>query len=194
MDNGEAMYWLAIIQQANEGSKEAKEMLRQENELRVESGRPTVQEALKQKADQAAKPYINPDPIPTMTNGEELYWAKIIYQADRGNRKALEMLRQENELRVESGRPTLKEALKRKAWQAAHPYINPDPDEKDLNKILMEDGKETAQEWLMTQPEAWREIETEAIYECLKRGWTLHTGHIQMIARELDAKRNPKGW
>ena len=46
MDNKEAMYWLAILQQANDGSKEAQEMLRQENELRTESGQPTVQEAL----------------------------------------------------------------------------------------------------------------------------------------------------
>lgn len=46
MDNKEAMFWLAILQQANEGSKEAQEMLQQENELRVESGQPTVQEAL----------------------------------------------------------------------------------------------------------------------------------------------------
>ena len=48
MDNKEAMYWLAILQQANDGSSEAQEMLRQENELRTESGQPTVQEALKQ--------------------------------------------------------------------------------------------------------------------------------------------------
>ena len=46
MDNKEAMFWLAILQQANEVSKEAQEMLQQENELRVESGQPTVQEAL----------------------------------------------------------------------------------------------------------------------------------------------------
>ena len=46
MDNKEAMFWLAILQQANEGSKEAQEMLQQENELRTESGQPTVQEAL----------------------------------------------------------------------------------------------------------------------------------------------------
>lgn len=38
MDNSEAMYWLAILQQANEGSKEAMELLRQENELRTEMG------------------------------------------------------------------------------------------------------------------------------------------------------------
>ena len=46
MDNKEAMFWLAILQQANEGSREAQKMLRQENELRTETGQPTVQEAL----------------------------------------------------------------------------------------------------------------------------------------------------
>lgn len=39
-----------------------------------------------------------------------------------------------------------------------------------LSEIMMSNGKQTAEEWLMTQPEAWREIETEAIYECLKKG------------------------
>ncbi|MCI7573115.1 MAG: hypothetical protein MSS87_08575 [Bacteroidales bacterium] len=53
MDNKEAMFWLAILQQANEGSKEAQEMLQQENELRTESGQPTVQEALKEKIEEA---------------------------------------------------------------------------------------------------------------------------------------------
>ena len=48
MDNKEAMFWLAILQQANDGSSEAQEMLRKENELRTESGHPTVQEALKE--------------------------------------------------------------------------------------------------------------------------------------------------
>ncbi len=47
MDNSEAMYWLAILQQANEGSKEAMELLRQENELRTEMGQPMIQEELK---------------------------------------------------------------------------------------------------------------------------------------------------
>ena len=46
MDNSEAMYWLAILQEANDGSSEAQEMLRPENELRTESGQPTVQEEL----------------------------------------------------------------------------------------------------------------------------------------------------
>lgn len=31
MDNLEAMYWLALVQQANEGNKEAQEMLQVEN-------------------------------------------------------------------------------------------------------------------------------------------------------------------
>ena len=66
--------------------------------------------------------------------------------------------------------------------------------EKDLNKIMMSNGKQTAAEWLKTQPEKYWEEATEAIHECLKRGWALHSGHIQMIARELDAIRNPKGW
>lgn len=66
--------------------------------------------------------------------------------------------------------------------------------EQDLSQIMMSNGKQTAQEWLMTQPESWREIEIEAIYECLRRGWPLHTAHIHIIAREIDAKRNPKGW
>lgn len=129
-----------------------------------------------------------------MDNLEAMYWLAIIQQAKEGDKEAQELLRQEDEFRTETGQPTVQEALRQKAEQAAHPYINPNPDERDLTKILMEDGKETAQEWLMTQPKTWREAMIEAIYECLKRGWTLHIGHIQMMARELDAKRNPKGW
>ena len=70
--------------------------------------------------------------------------------------------------------------------------------EKDLDKILVGPmGRKDwipASEWLRTQPEAWREIETEALHECMKRGWSLTAFHIQMIAREIDAERNPKGW
>jgi len=129
-----------------------------------------------------------------MDNSEAMYWLAIVQQANEGSKEAQEMLQQENELRVESGQPTVQEALKQKAQQATKPYINPNPNEKDLNKLLMEDGKQTAQEWLMTQPKKYWERATEAIYECLKRGWTLHTGNIQSTARELDAQRNPKGW
>ena len=46
MDNGEAMYWLAVVRQANEGDKEAMEMLRQEDELRTEQGQMTVVDEL----------------------------------------------------------------------------------------------------------------------------------------------------
>ena len=52
MDNLEAMYWLAITQQAQEGDREAMELLRQEDALRTQTGQSTVQEALKQKAEQ----------------------------------------------------------------------------------------------------------------------------------------------
>ena len=63
-----------------------------------------------------------------------------------------------------------------------------------MDQIMMANGKQTAQEWLETQPEQWRQLEKEAIYECLKRDWSLHVAHIQMIAREIDEKQNPKGW
>ena len=127
-----------------------------------------------------------------MNNDEIIYWAKIEYQADNGNKKAQEMLRQENELRKKSGKLTIQEEMEQAAKRV--PYINPNPNEKDLNKIFMEDGKETAQEFLMTQPEKFWKIETAAIYECMRRGWTLHIGHIQMIARELAVPGNPNGW
>ena len=140
-----------------------------------------------------------------------MYWLATIKQANKGNTDAQEMLQAKNELRAENNQPTIQEELMKIAEKEPlrlidkmkmraeilgphKPYINPDPNEKDLNKLLMEDGKQTAQEWLMTQPKKYWERATEAIYECLKRGWTLHTGHIQMIARELDAQRNPKGW
>lgn len=40
------MYWLAVVRQANEGNKEAMEMLRQEDELRTEQGQMTVVDEL----------------------------------------------------------------------------------------------------------------------------------------------------
>ena len=66
--------------------------------------------------------------------------------------------------------------------------------QKPLSEIMMCDGTQTAQEWLITQLEVWREIEIEAIYECLRLGMELHKMNIQSTARRLDAKRNPKGW
>ena len=53
MDNGEAMYWLAVVQQANNGDKEAMEVLRQEDGFRTETGQPTVQEELEEIAKEA---------------------------------------------------------------------------------------------------------------------------------------------
>ena len=70
-------------------------------------------------------------------------------------------------------------------------YLNPHP---SLDKLMMSDGIHTTEEWLQTQPPTWRAIETEAIYECVKRGWSLHIMNIQSVAREIDAMRNPKGW
>ena len=66
--------------------------------------------------------------------------------------------------------------------------------EQDLSQIMMSNGKQTAQEWLMTQPESWREIETEAILLCLQRNWELNLLNVMGTVRELDAQRNPKGW
>jgi hypothetical protein len=66
--------------------------------------------------------------------------------------------------------------------------------QRPLDEIMMDDGEQTAAEWLLTQPEAWRIRETEAIYACLKKGWPLNVITIQSTAREIDAKRNPKGW
>ncbi len=46
MDKMEARCWLAIVQLAWEGEEGQKENLSQENNLRAESGRPTVEEEL----------------------------------------------------------------------------------------------------------------------------------------------------
>ena len=63
---------------------------------------------------------------------------------------------------------------------------------KDLDKIMMDQDMYpgmTVNEWLLTQPEAWRAIETEAIYECMRKGWDLHVMNIQSTARELGGTR-----
>ena len=67
--------------------------------------------------------------------------------------------------------------------------------EKDLNKIMMCEsvhGKQTAAEWVMAQPEEYRELATEAICECMRKGWPLHKMHIQSTAKDIDAKRRPQ--
>ena len=53
MDNLEAMYWVTIIQQAKEGNKEAQEMLQVENKIRTGKGLMTVEEELKEMAEEA---------------------------------------------------------------------------------------------------------------------------------------------
>ena len=53
MDNKEAMYWLAIIQQAKKGEQEAMEMLRQEDEVRISMGQKPIKEELKEIVEEA---------------------------------------------------------------------------------------------------------------------------------------------
>ena len=55
MDNKEAMYWLAIIQQAKKGEQEAMEMLRQEDEVRISMGQKPIKEELKEIVVEAEK-------------------------------------------------------------------------------------------------------------------------------------------
>ena len=124
---------------------------------------------------------------------EVMYWLAVIRKAKAGDKEAKTMLQQTNEARAEKKMPSVEEELEEISRIAKHPYIN-NPQEKDLNEILMEDGKETAAEWLQTQPEEWREQMKEAVYECLKKRWPLNIGNIHMTAREIDAERNPKGW
>ena len=52
MDNKETMYWLAVLQQANEGNKEALETLQQEDEVRIAMGQKPIKEELKEKVEE----------------------------------------------------------------------------------------------------------------------------------------------
>lgn len=47
MEKREAMLWVATLQAARRGEKEAQETLRQENELRAELRMPSVEEELR---------------------------------------------------------------------------------------------------------------------------------------------------
>ena len=47
MDNKEAMYWVAVMRQANQGDREAQELLIQTDEARKENGLPSVREELR---------------------------------------------------------------------------------------------------------------------------------------------------
>ena len=61
-----------------------------------------------------------------------------------------------------------------------------------LDELIVED--KPAREFLAENPAKWYSVLVEGIYECLKRGLKLHSVNIYPIVRELDAKRNPKGW
>lgn len=51
METMEIYYWLAVIQEAKSGNKEAQEMLEAENALRTEKGRLTVEQELMKVAE-----------------------------------------------------------------------------------------------------------------------------------------------
>lgn len=60
-----------------------------------------------------------------------------------------------------------------------------DQDMKALAGLTLTDGTPVL-EFLDSQPPAWREIEVKAIFECQRRGWSLHEANIQCMARELN--------
>jgi|GEM_PF-6312649 len=49
-------------------------------------------------------------------------------------------------------------------------------------------------EFLATNPPEWYPVLIEGIYECLKRRKPLTWQNVYQTTREIDAKRNPKGW
>ena len=46
MEEMEAMYWVAMMQQAQQGDKEAREVINQTNKARAANNLPTIQEEL----------------------------------------------------------------------------------------------------------------------------------------------------
>ncbi len=52
MDNFEALFWVAMLKQANKGDEEAQESLRGVNEKRKAKGLPTIQEELRKLAEE----------------------------------------------------------------------------------------------------------------------------------------------
>ena len=46
MEEKEAMYWVAMMQQAQQGDKEAQEVINQTNKVRAANNLPTIQEEL----------------------------------------------------------------------------------------------------------------------------------------------------
>ncbi len=51
MEQMEAMLWVATMRRAQQGDKEAQEMIAQENNLRIKMSQMTIQEELKEIAD-----------------------------------------------------------------------------------------------------------------------------------------------
>ena len=62
-----------------------------------------------------------------------------------------------------------------------------------LQSIFLTDGS-TAADYLAGEPVAWRKIEEAAIFACLEKGWPLHKGNIQCMARELEINKKPSFW
>ena len=60
---------------------------------------------------------------------------------------------------------------------------------KKLSTIYLRDGRNALQ-YVMSLSEKYRQIKTEAIFECLRLGYPLNNMEITGKARELQRKRN----
>ena len=58
--------------------------------------------------------------------------------------------------------------------------------EQELLKMSLEKEKGTVQTLLDVTPEKWKSAVIRGANECLRLGWPLHTGSIQMAARETS--------
>ena len=64
--------------------------------------------------------------------------------------------------------------------------------EEKLSTIYLRDGRNALQ-YVMSLSEKYRQIATEAIFECLGLGYPLNNREITGKARELQRKRNVIG-
>lgn len=64
--------------------------------------------------------------------------------------------------------------------------------EEKLSTIYLRNGK-SALQYIMSLSEKYRQIATEAIFECLKLGYPLNDTEITGKAREMLRKRNAIG-
>ena len=64
--------------------------------------------------------------------------------------------------------------------------------EEKLSTIYLRDGRNALQ-YVMSLSEKYRQIATEAIFECLRLGYPLNDMEISGKARELLRKRNVMG-